>query len=121
MKVYGKVRLLGCQLLAWIALSKSEVLDATTPIFTIEDDVFKLDGNFFRILSGRWVSHKSRQEAWEHTLGHLSCAGLRMAMIVQLALSQNSSCILGRPNAESQGPRPQHYLGVHLSMTQHEA
>ena len=44
---------LGCHLLTWLVFSQGEVLNAKTQIFTIEDDVFKLDGKFFRILSGR--------------------------------------------------------------------
>ena len=53
MKVSPNLCLLGCHLLAWLVLSQGEVLDAKSPVFTIEDDVFKLDGKFFRILSGR--------------------------------------------------------------------
>ena len=53
MKVPANFCIPGCHLLAWLVLSYSEVLGAKTPNFTIEDDVFKLDGDFFRILSGR--------------------------------------------------------------------
>lgn len=53
MKSPARFCLLGCHLLAWLVRCRSEVLGAKTPNFTIEDDVFKLDGDFFRILSGR--------------------------------------------------------------------
>ena len=53
MRLCAKLCLLVCHLLAWLGLCQSEVLDAKVPTFTIEDDIFKLDGKFFRILSGR--------------------------------------------------------------------
>ena len=53
MKTFISICLLGCHLLANFLLTQGQVLEAKKPLFTIEDDLFKLDGKPFRILSGR--------------------------------------------------------------------